>query len=390
MKVLTIASLGLRRMIRDRTALFFVFLLPFFIILIVGSATKQFTRSDVPVGLDVAGTGPRTAELARTLEHTRGLSVQRVQDVNTLRKALRRGVYGAGVVIPRDYDDAVRAGRPTAVTFLADQTRPPVAVRAAVSSAVAKQGALVQAATFAAGQAHVSIERALHEADDATKTLPSVGVITETRGSRSASRGAALTGFEYIAPGQLVLFAFITALASAGVMIANRQQGLTRRVYATPTTARTIVIGEMLNRFVVTAFQAVFVVVIGAVIFGVNFGDPVAATILVAMFVLVATSIGLLAGTLFTTPEQASSVGPPVGIAAGMLAGCMWPRFLMPLPMQHLGQIFPQTWAMDAFVKLVAGGAHLRAIVPQLLVLACYAAVILPIATWRLRRSVIA
>jgi ABC-2 type transport system permease protein len=73
----------------------------------------------------------------------------------------------------------------------------------------------------------------------------------------------------------------------------------------------------------------------------------------------------------------------------GMLAGCMWPRFIMPAPMQRLGALFPQTWAMDGFVRLIAG-AHLRGIVPQLAVLALFFAVTFPLATWRLRRSIAA
>jgi ABC-2 type transport system permease protein len=374
-------------MLRDRTSMFFVLLLPFFIILIVGSATKQFNRNEVPVGVAVQGTGPRTTDLVRSIDHTRGLIATRVDDVDKLQKALRRGVYSAGVVIPADYDARLIAGRPVNVTFIADQTRPPAAVRAAVSSAVAKESALVQAARFASAHSRTSFATSLAQAQQTARITPEIGVTTQTTGT--SKRAATLTGFEYIAPGQLVLFAFITAIASAGVMIAKRQQGITRRMFGTPTSARTLVIGELLTRFVQTAFQALFVVVIGALIFGVNFGDPLAAVVLIALFVLVATSIGVLAGTLFRTPEQAGSVGPPLGIAAGMLAGCMWPRFIMPSAMQHLGQLFPQAWAVDGFIRLVDGGAHLRGILPQLAILAGYLVVILPIATWRLRRSLV-
>jgi len=387
MKAFAIAGISLRRMLRDRTALFFVLLLPFFIILIVGSATKQFSANSVPVGVDVEGHGAMTADLLHGLEHTRALTVVRVSDVDGLRKALRRGIYTAGVVIPVDYDARVAAGRPADVRFIADQSRPPAAVRAAVSAAVARQGAIVQAANFAAAHSHLSFDRALAEARDAARVVPPVTVKSETRGRPVSSRFA-LSGFEYIAPGQLVLFVFITTLTGAGIIIANRQQGITRRMYGTPTAASTIIAGETLARFAQAAFQALFVIVIGTFIFGVYFGNPVGAGVLIALFVLVATSIALLAGTLFRTPEQAGSIGPPVGIAAGMLAGCMWPRFLMPLPMQRLGQLFPQSWAMDAFIKLIAG-AGVKAIVPQLAVLAGYVVVLLPLATWRLRRSIV-
>jgi ABC-2 type transport system permease protein len=56
--------------------------------------------------------------------------------------------------------------------------------------------------------------------------------------------------------------------------------------------------------------------------------------------------------------------------------------------MRTIGHLVPQAWAMDAFVALMGKGADLAAIAPQLLVLAAYAAVLLPLATWRLRIAI--
>jgi ABC-2 type transport system permease protein len=53
--------------------------------------------------------------------------------------------------------------------------------------------------------------------------------------------------------------------------------------------------------------------------------------------------------------------------------------------MKAIGHLTPHAWAMDAFVALTARGADLAAIVPQVLVLLGYSAVLLPIAVWRLR-----
>ena len=43
-------------------------------------------------------------------------------------------------------------------------------------------------------------------------------------------------------------------------------------------------------------------------------------------------------------------------------------------------------WGNDAFARLVGHGASVTAILPQLGVLAAYAAVLLTLASWRLRR----
>ena len=87
--------------------------------------------------------------------------------------------------------------------------------------------------------------------------------------------------------------------------------------------------------------------------------------------------------------EQATSIGPPAGIALGMLGGCMWPLAIVPAPMRAVGHLFPQAWAMDAFIALIARDAGLAGIARQLAVLAAFAAVLLALATWRLRRTLV-
>jgi ABC-2 type transport system permease protein len=57
--------------------------------------------------------------------------------------------------------------------------------------------------------------------------------------------------------------------------------------------------------------------------------------------------------------------------------------------MRVLGHLFPQAWAMDAFIALIAKGETVAGIAPQLTVLAGFAAVLLALATWRLRKALV-
>ena len=59
--------------------------------------------------------------------------------------------------------------------------------------------------------------------------------------------------------------------------------------------------------------------------FGVSWGNPFAAAALIGIWALVGTGAGMVSGTLFRTAEQATVIGPAVGIAFGMSGGCMWP-----------------------------------------------------------------
>jgi ABC-2 type transport system permease protein len=122
-------------------------------------------------------------------------------------------------------------------------------------------------------------------------------------------------------------------------------------------------------------------------VFGVSWGDPVGAALLVVLFAAVATGVGLLVGATVDDPDQAQAVGVPIAIALGMLGGCMWPLEIVPPVMRTIGHLTPQAWAMDGWIALVFDGDGVGAIVPQLAVLAAFAIVLGLAARWRLLRA---
>ena len=390
MKVFAIASKSLLRIRRDRTALFFTLLLPFAIILIIGLAIGGFSNTRVPVGVIHAGAGPLTTDLVKRLDRA-PLLLRTYTSEDKIRRDVRRGAIVAGVVVPEDYDAAVRSGKTVDVTFVSDPAHGfPAAIRSAVQAAVSGQGAELEAARFASAHTHKPFDATLAQARRVEAIVPGIGVKSETIGRAYRNRITIPSGFEYTAPANLVLFVFITSFAGSAALIESRRLGVARRMIGTPTSARAIIGGETAGRFAVAALQGVYIIALGVLVFRVSFGNPLAAAVLVLLFSLVATAFAMLAGSVLSTPEQAGSIGPIAGIGMGMLSGCMWPRFIMPPFMQNLGHLFPQSWAMDAFIKLISDHASIAQILPQLGVLAAFAAVLLPLATWRLRRSIVA
>lgn len=217
------AGSALRRLARDRLALFFLVLLPVVIIAIIGITFGDAASERLPVGIVDEGAGPLGDELRAALEASPALDPRAYDDTGALGKAVRRGVVSAGVVLPAGYDQALRAGRAAEVTFVVDQTRPaPAPVRSAVSAVVARQAAEVKAARFAADNAGVPFDTALARARALSVLPEQVRVEATTIGGRE---DALPTGFNYTAPANLVLFVFITSLAGAAGLIEARRLG---------------------------------------------------------------------------------------------------------------------------------------------------------------------
>jgi ABC-2 type transport system permease protein len=383
---LAITVAALRRLVRDRTAMFFVVVLPVVVILIIGLTARGFDKMRVGVLLPT-GSGSLAGQLADDLAHDPTLATRTFRDEAVARTSLRRGELVALVILPPDYDTVVSSGGSQQIQLLASvRGSDQQAAGAAVAAVVGRQAARIQAARFAADHNGAGFATGLAKAAGLQASSTVVGVATTVVDSGASTLPG---GFSYSAPTMLVLFVFLNALAGGASIIQARQLGIHARAMAAPITARTIVLGETLAALLLALLQSVLIVGIGALAFGVHWGNWVAAVALVLVWALVGTGAGVLSGTVFRTPEQASAIGPAVGIAFGMLGGCMWPLQIVSPVMRVIGHAVPQAWAVDAWTTLLSRGGDLAAIARPLLVLTGVAVALLALSTVRLRARVI-
>jgi ABC-2 type transport system permease protein len=382
-----IALNELRRAATDRTALFFSLALPVIIIVIIGSTFGGTPSLEVGT-LDRDHSYP-SAALVDALDGTEGVAVERYDSLDSLRRAVRTGTVAGGLVIPPGYSHEVAdadadAGTAT-VDLISDPTSNSVAaVRATVEAAVADEAVRAAAARFAADHRGSDVAEARVTADRLAEDLPSAGVhAVDIDGGDGTDEG--LNRFSYTAPSNLVLFVFINTLV-VGAMVANdRKRGIIDRMLVTPHGTGTILAGIGAAKLAFALVQSALIVVIGALLFGVDWGDPLAAALLVVVFAAVSTAVGLLVGSTVSDAEQAQAIGSPIAIGMGMLGGCMWPLDIVPSAMRTIGHVVPHAWAMDAWIRLVFEGDGVAGILPQLAVLIGFAVVIGAVAARRLR-----
>ncbi|MEU5265554.1 ABC transporter permease [Amycolatopsis sp. NPDC021455] len=385
MSVLTIAGASLKRMLRDRVAAFFMVLLPLVVILVIGATVGGQSAPRLGV---VPAPGPLAAELVGDLGSAGGLRTTVFDGEPAARDALRRNEVDAVLLIPAQFDATLASGRDIRLPLLAGGlTGSGQAAWQAVSAAVARHAKTVQAAAFAAREAGGDLAGRLPLATAMERMVPEVSVTGEVVNGSSDILPA---GFTYSAPTMLVLFVFVNSVAAGAALVENRRLGIHTRVLAAPVRARDIVLGESLYYLGLALLQSALIVGAGAALFGVRWGDPVAAAALVLTWAVVGTGAGMFAGTLFRTPEQAAALGTTSGVALGMLGGCMWPLEIVPDAVRALGHLTPQAWAVDAWTTLLSRGGGLADILRPLGVLATFAVALLAAASWRLNRTLTA
>lgn len=370
--IATIAGSSVRRTLRDRVALLFIVVLPAVIILIIGSTFGNMEGVDVGV-VDLDRTDASRA-LVAALDGGDGIDVERFDSLDDMRREVRTGSSGAGIVIPAGYGAGLDRGDGATVELVADPTSASAAAaQATVRAAVGDAGVRIAAARTAAEASGTDRATATELADRVAGTLPQAGVRTQPVDD---GEDVSLGSFAYTAPSNLVLFTFINTLVAGSLLAVERKQGITRRMLATPHGTGTILAGVGASVLAFSLVQSGIILAVGAFVFGVGWGDPVGVALVTLVFAVVAAAVGLLLGSIVRDPDQAQAAGVPIAIALGMLGGCMWPLEVVPPAMRAVGHLTPQAWAMDAWIALVFEGQGVGDIAVELAVLAGFAVVL--------------
>ena len=121
-------------------------------------------------------------------------------------------------------------------------------------------------------------------------------------------------------------------------------------------------------------------------LFGVNWGNTVGAGLVLVFFAFVGAGAGMVVGSVFSTEQQAIPIALLAGLGLAAIGGSMVPLEIFPDTMRTIAHFTPHAWGNDAFAELVRRKGSVVDILPDLGILAAFAAVLFTVATWRLRK----
>ncbi len=381
MKIVAIGLNNIRRLLRERSNVFFVFVFPMLLILVIGAS---FGGSFEPrIGL-IPAAGTLGEALTDDLTAIDDVDVVLYADRDELVDGIQRGRLNAGVVVPADYDATLFGGGRASIEFIAGPDQLGQQLRSPVEAAVARQSTVVLAARLLTDAGFAEPAQSLALAQGAAATVTGITVAVESTGE---STFGDIGRFDLGAPQQLVLFVFLTSLAGSAALIQTRRWGVSRRMLATPTSAGEVLLGEALGRFGVAMVQGVFIMIGSLLAFGVDWGDPWAAAALLIAFSLVGAGGGMLLGSVLDNDEQGGSFGVFVGLGLAAIGGAMVPIEVFPETMQTVARFTPHAWAIEGFSDLIRHDGGLADVTPELGVLLLYGIGLLVVASVLFRRK---
>jgi ABC-2 type transport system permease protein len=386
MKAIAIAANDIRRLLRWRANIFFLFVLPMAIILLLGAVFGGSEQARIGVVNHDRGT--LAQQFVSALRDRPSTQLFRYTSADKLQQAVAHGRVDAGLVIPSDYDGRLRQGASATLGYFARPNSVAQQLRLTLQSVAADQSRTIAAAQTLQRQLHITFAQGLARAQAAGAVTPRVRV--QLTAPDGGAYGATAGRFDSGASTQLLLFIFLTSLTAAAFVIETRRLGIARRILSTPTSVGTLVAGQLLGRLAIALVQALTIILGSLIFFGVNWGDPLGTAAVVFSFCLVGTGAAILVGSLCSSEHQAQPIGFLLGLGLAALGGSMAPLEVFPNTARAIAHVTPHAWANDAFSKLLKHGGDLITVLPQIGVLLAFALATIALAVWQLRRTLAA
>jgi ABC-2 type transport system permease protein len=336
---------------------------------------------DMRIGIYDASRSSASRRLIADLGASASFRPRRFDSGEAIERALVRGEIGAGLVIPADFErNLLRAsagGAPPELRVLYDGADAVLAgnAEAFFSGIVSSTGAQLVASD-------VTALRLAGAAPGAQAAGAGIRVVTR------ALFNPTFEGTPFMVAGTFgFVLSFLTTLLTAVSIVNERQAGTFDQLQLTPASTLEILLGKLLPLGAVFAFDVVLMVLAAGFLMGVwPQGSALLFIAISAFYVVFSLSLGLIFSATSATAAEAVQKTVLSSIPTIQLSGFAFPIRSMPEPLQWLTELIPATHYIRVSRAIYLRGAGVAELIPELLILMLFGAVLLAIALRTLER----
>src|SRR5246127_4913819 len=350
---------------RDRVSFAMIVMIPVMQLLLFGYAINTTPRH-LPSAVLLQEESDLARSILKALENTSYFRFTReVHDVAEFDNLLLSGKVLFGVEIPRGFERAVRRGDRPALLVAADATDP-----VAAGSALGALGNVVQTAL-----AH----------DLFTGEPPSLPFEIRAHARYNPAAESKLS----IVPGLVGTILTMTMLIFTALSVTREiERGTMESLLAMPITPIEIMLGKIVPYVLVGFIQAVLILGIGVLLFGVPvLGSMTLLALLTTLFITTNLSIGYTFSTIVQNQPQAMQMSMMFFLPSILLSGFMFPFAGMPVWAQYVGEGLPLTHYVRIVRAIMLKGATLQNLQYDSLALIGLMLFAMTIAVTRFRRT---
>lgn len=358
-KILALAWLNALQLLRNPGELVGVLVLPLALTMLFGSAYAGSGEKPMQVlFVDEDGTAysRRVGTLVDSEESLETSAVTRAQ-AETL---IAGGDASVAIVVPDGFERDLKGSGATIEVLRDPASESSFAVLSVVQGVAMRMSGDAETARIVTqmvpGGAAGSFDSVFDKTDGKWEPRPPIYaqgetvVASDVRGDSVLADGSTLSSI-----GFTVWFILFMTFGSAGGILEEREQGTLRRLLVAPVSRGTIMAGKIVGIVLAACVQALILVGVGALAFGVPWGrDPGAVALVLGSYVLAGTGLAVMVSALVRSRDQLSGLSPLVSTGLAMLGGCLWPIEVVSPLMQTVAKFTPTGWAVMGLTDIVA------------------------------------
>jgi ABC-2 type transport system permease protein len=365
-RLVAIARKELVQILRDSRSLIIVVLMPAVLVLLFGYGVNLDLKG-LPVYVFDRDGSQQSQDLLKHFQTSEYFHVERVVgSYSELTRALDDGHAKMGIVIPWDFSQRLRDGRPVEVQALVDGSDDNTAnVLIGYSQAVV-QGYSAQIQIDWLRERGLSIQPA------------AMSIQTRTWYNEDLESSA------FIIPGVLALVMSVIGAFLTSLTIAREwERGTMEQLISTPVTAMEIMLGKLAPYFVLGMFDTLISALIAIYWFHVPFrGSWVTLMVASAMFMVVVLSMGFFISVLAKSQFAASQIALLITfLPAFLLSGFLFSIEQMPIALQWITRVLPARYYVSVLKKIFLKGTPAHLLYADLVPLAVFTFVLALLAT---------
>jgi ABC-2 type transport system permease protein len=344
-----------RHILRDRRTLLILFGMPVIQVLLFGFVlTNEIKNADIAV-LDPSKDAESIA-LTNKLVSSGYFQLNRNLDApDELAPAFRSGKIKMAIVFPPDFAQSLNEpsslnAHPATIQIIGDASDP-------------------NTATTLINYANAIIADYQQEKAAQSGLSPNpMSIVTQTRMRYNPEQKGV---FNFV-PGVMTLILMLVSAMMTSITIAREKElGTMEVLLVSPLQPIQIILGKTAPYLVLTLLNAVVIVLVGILIFGMPMrGSIVLLAAECVLYMFVALSLGILISTRSKDQMTAmfmSALG--LMMPTMLLSGFIFPRESMPVPLQVIGNVIPATWFNTIIKGIMIKGVGLEVLWKQTLVL---------------------
>jgi ABC-2 type transport system permease protein len=181
----------------------------------------------------------------------------------------------------------------------------------------------------------------------------------------------------------IALFSYLqVSMQSLSSSIRQGQQlGTLEALLVTQTEIPTIILSSSIYSYILTSFRVIVYLILGVVVFGMEIGHAnLAAGLVILLLTIVAfSSLGIISASFVMVLKRGDPVSWIFAGLSGLLGGLLYPISVLPDWLQNLSYLLPITYSLEGMRLALLKGYSLGALMPNIVPLAIFSIVVLPI-----------